>query len=138
MKKWMPDQRKQRQEGWTLIEVLMAIIILCVGILAVGTMQISAIRGNFTGGNTSIALTLASQKMEHLLNTSYTDAQLAAGAHTEPVSDSGLVGAGGFFTRNWTIADTVTGPNNWPMMKEITVAVRWQNHSVNIQSMRRP
>lgn len=117
----------------------MAIIILCVGILAVGTMQISAIRGNFMGGNTSIALTLASQKMEDLLNRSYTDAELVAGAHApETVSDSGVVGAGGFFTRNWTIADTVTGPANWPMMKEITVAVRWQNHSVNIQSMRRP
>lgn len=134
----MPHQRKQRQEGWTLIEVLMAIIILCVGILAVGTMQISAIRGNFMGGNTSIALTLASQKMEDLLNVSYTHTDLSAGAHTEQVSDSGFVGAGGFFQRNWTVSDTVTGPANWPIMKEITVAVRWQNHSVNVQSMRRP
>jgi len=136
MKKWMRDERKKRQEGWTLIEVLMAIAILCVGILAVGTMQISAIRGNFMGGNTSIALSLASQKMEDLLNRNYTDAELVAGAHTEQVSDSGFVGAGGFFQRNWTIAD-ISGA--WPMMKEITVTVRWQNqHSVNIQSMRRP
>jgi len=114
----------------------MAIIILCVGILAVGTMQISAIRGNFMGGNTSIAMTLASQKMEDLLNRSYTDAELVAGAHTEQVSDSGFVGAGGFFTRNWTINDR---SGAWPIMKEITVTVRWENqHSVNIQSMRRP
>ena len=64
MKSVIHGKNKGKQEGWTLIEVLVAIVILCVGLLAVGTMQISAIRGNFMGGNTSIALTLASQKME--------------------------------------------------------------------------
>jgi type IV pilus modification protein PilV len=128
------------QEGFTLIEVLIAVVILCVGLLAVGTMQISAIRGNFMGSNTSIALTLASEKMEDLLNRNYTDAALANGAHTEQVSDSGVVGAGGFYQRNWNIADTVTGASNWPTMKQMTVTVNWQGnrHSVNIQSMRRP
>lgn len=139
MKKLMLDGMKQRQEGWTLIEVLIAVAILCVGLLAVGTMQISAIRGNFMGSNTSIALTLAGEKMEDLLNRNYADAALANGAHTEQVTDGGVVGVGGFYQRNWNIADTVTGTNNWPMMKEMIVTVRWQNrHSVNIQSMRRP
>jgi type IV pilus assembly protein PilV len=63
----------RRQEGWTLIEILIAIVVLTVGLLAVGTMQISAIRGNFMGGNTSIALTLASEKMEDLINRDYDD-----------------------------------------------------------------
>ena len=133
-------KNKGKQEGWTLIEVLVAIVILCVGLLAVGTMQISAIRGNFMGGNTSIALTLASQKMEDLLNRNYTDAALANGAHTEQVSDSGVVAAGGFYRRDWTITDTVTGASNWPTMKEITIIVSWEGnrHRVTISSMRRP
>jgi type IV pilus assembly protein PilV len=128
------------QNGWTLIEVLVAVVILTVGLLAVGTMQISAIRGNFMGGNTSIALTLASEKMEDLLNRNYTDAALANGAHTEQVRDSGVVGAGGFYQRNWNIADTVTGTNNWPTMKQMTVTVNWEGnrHRVTISSMRRP
>ena len=53
---------EEKNEGWTLIEVLIAIVILTVGLLGVGSMQISAIRGNFMSGNTSIALTLASEK----------------------------------------------------------------------------
>jgi len=140
MKSVIHGKNKGKQEGWTLIEVLVAIVILCVGLLAVGTMQISAIRGNFMGGNTSIALTLASQKMEDLLNRNYTDAALANGAHTEQVSDSGVVAAGGFYRRDWTITDTVTGASNWPTMKEITIIVSWEGnrHRITISSMRRP
>ena len=140
MKSVIHGKNKGKQEGWTLIEVLVAIVILCVGLLAVGTMQISAIRGNFMGGNTSIALTLASQKMEDLLNRNYTDAALANGAHTEQVSDSGVVAAGGFYRRDWSITDTVTGASNWPTMKEITIIVSWEGnrHRITISSMRRP
>ena len=140
MKSVIHGKSKGKQEGWTLIEVLVAIVVLCVGLLAVGTMQISAIRGNFMGGNTSIALTLASEKMEDLLNRNYTDAALASGGHTEQVSDSGVVAAGGFYRRAWTITDTVTGASNWPTMKEIIITVSWENnkHRVTISSMRRP
>ena len=140
MKIVIHGKNKGKQEGWTLIEVLVAIVILCVGLLAVGTMQISAIRGNFMGGNTSIALTLASEKMEDLLNRNYTDAALASGGHTEQVRDSGIVAAGGFYRRDWTITDTVTGASNWPTMKEITIIVSWEGnrHRITISSMRRP
>ena len=65
--------------GFTLIEVLVAIVILVFGLLAVGSMQIAAIRGNFMGGNTSIALSLAGEKMEDLLNKDFTHADLNDG-----------------------------------------------------------
>jgi prepilin-type N-terminal cleavage/methylation domain-containing protein len=141
----------RRQEGWTLIEILIAIVVLTVGLLAVGTMQISAIRGNFMGGNTSIALTLASEKMEDLINRNYDDpvlndsnaanngdlSSIANIDWEENVTDAGTIGAGGFYRRIWNIADTATP---WPDMKEITVIVTWENdrHRVALSSMRRP
>jgi type II secretory pathway pseudopilin PulG len=141
----------RRKEGWTLIEILIAIVVLTFGLLAVGTMQISAIRGNFMGGNTSIALTLASEKMEDLINRDYDDpvlddsnaanngdlSSIANIDWEEDVTDAGTVGAGGFYRRIWNIADTVTP---WPEMKEITVIVTWENdrHRVALSSMRRP
>jgi type IV pilus assembly protein PilV len=145
------EKEQERQEGWTLIEVLVAIVILTVGLLAVGTMQISAIKGNFMSGNTSIALTLASEKMEDLFNRDYSDAVLADTAtgndanltsiagtdHEENVSEDGTVGAGGFYRRIWNIADTATP---MPTMKEISVIVTWENnrHRIIVSSMRRP
>ena len=129
---------RKKQQGWTLIEVLVAVVILTVGLLAVGTMQISAIRGNFMGGNTSIALTLASQKMEDLINRDYNDPELNAGTHQEQVSDSGVTGAG-FYQRTWEVTDSSTLSGDWPTMKEIVVRVSWQNdsHRVTLRSMRR-
>jgi prepilin-type N-terminal cleavage/methylation domain-containing protein len=141
MKTRMLNEKNRRQEGWTLIEILVAIVVLTVGLLAVGTMQISAIRGNFMGGNTSIALTLASQKMEDLFNRDYEADDLVAGLHEENVSDSGVVDTGGFYRRTWDISDMAADMTDpWPIMKEITVVVTWENdrHRVNLRSMRRP
>jgi type IV pilus modification protein PilV len=135
--------------GFTLIEVLIAIVILTVGLLAVGTMQISAIRGNFMGGNTSIALSLASEKMEDLLNKDFNHADLSDGVsannsalssttsvdHQENISEEGVVGTGAFYRRIWNIADQSSPPS-----KSIRVIVTWENnkHRITIASIKRP
>jgi type IV pilus modification protein PilV len=135
--------------GFTLIEVLIAIVILTVGLLAVGSMQISAIRGNFMGGNTSIALSLASEKMEDLLNRDYNHADLSDSNtgnngtlssitsfdQQEYISEEGVVGAGGFYRRISNIANQSS-----PTTKSVMVIVTWENnrHRVSIASIKRP
>lgn len=132
--------RLGKHEGWTLVEVLVAVLILTVGLLAGGAMQISAIHGNSMAGNTTIALTLASRKMEDLLNRNYSDSQLDAGAHgPEQVSDSGAAGSG-FYRRTWNVIDSSSLSGDWPEVKQITVTVAGENnrHRVTLSSMRRP
>jgi prepilin-type N-terminal cleavage/methylation domain-containing protein len=147
MKKHFAQDRKSRDEGFTLIEVLIALVILTVGLLAVGTMQISAIRGNFMGGNTSTALSLASEKMEELLNTAYNHADLSDGEsgnntnlssidsvdHQVELSEEGVVGTGGFYRMIWNIAD-----QSAPTTKNVMVIVTWENnrHRVSIASVK--
>src|SRR5512136_1546876 len=111
MNKHFAQDRKNKEQGFTLIEVLVAVVILVFGLLAVGSMQISAIRGNFMGGNTSIALSLASEKMEDLLNKDFSHADLADSVtgnngtlssttsvdHQENISEEGVVGASAFY-----------------------------------------
>ena len=65
--------------GFTLVEMIMAICILCVVLLAVGTMQNSAIRGNHLGYNVTESTTLAQDRLEWLMMRSYTDAALNTG-----------------------------------------------------------
>jgi len=137
--------------GFTLIEVLIAIVILTFGLLAVGSMQVSAIRGNFMGGNTSIALSLASQKMEDLLNKDFNHADLTDSKtgnngnlstivtgqtdHEERVSEEGVVGASGFYRRIWNIANQTS-----PSSRSVMVIVTWESnkHRVSIASIKRP
>ena len=99
-------------------------------------MQISAIRGNFMSGNTSMAISLASEKMEDLLNRSnYSgDPDLTAGAHApEPISKAGVVGASGLYSRSWTVTDQTS-----PTRKHLVVTVSWENnkHRVSIASIK--
>jgi type IV pilus modification protein PilV len=143
------DKPAGSMPGFTLIEVMVAIVILMFGLLAVGSMQISAMRGNFMGGNTSIALSLASQKMEDILNRDFNNADLADSNtsnndngslsstssvdHQEYVSEDGAVGAGGFYRRIWNIANETS-----PARKSIVVIVTWQNnrHRISIESIK--
>jgi len=146
----MGNTASVRQQGFTLIEVMIAIAILTVGLLAAAKMQVSAIQGNYFSSNTSTALSLAEQKMEDLLGKVYTDAALA---DTQPgnngnllslatkdheelkVNEEGVAG-GGIYHRVWNVAD------NDPITdtKTITILVTWggnDQHQVSLSCIKR-
>jgi len=56
-----------QQNGFTLIEVLIAIVLLSVGILAAASMQISALGGNHLATRTTTASSLAAAAIEELM-----------------------------------------------------------------------
>ena len=136
------------QMGFTIIEILIAISILTVGLLAVATMQVSAIRGNNLSDNVTIALALAEDKMESLMITDYSDPDLQdteAGNNTnltsittidhEELNIDETGAAGGDFRRIWNIADNEPITSN----KTISIIVTWNNgqHKVVISSIKR-
>ena len=57
--------------GFTLIEVLIAITVFAIGILAVITMQTSGVSGNARAQRISNATSKAADQMEILLSTAY-------------------------------------------------------------------
>lgn len=64
---------KRRERGFTLIEVMVAIAILSFGILAVATMQTSAMRANYKGYRLTEAITLAQDRIEYLATQPFDD-----------------------------------------------------------------
>jgi len=118
------------KSGFTLLEVLIAISILTVGLLGVAQMQIMGIQGNYFSGNTTTALTLAEEKMEDLLGTSYIN--VISGNDANPIDETGQ--AGGIYTRTWIVA------NNTPIIdtKTVTVNVSWDNasHQVSLSCIK--
>ena len=106
--------------GFTLLEVLFAIVIVAVGLLAVAHMQLTAVQGNRAGGNLSVATHLAEQELERLKASSFDGPDLAPGNHADPnnpVNSSG--NSGGIFTREWLVEDYKTSS------KRITITVSW-------------
>ena len=64
-------KRVKQEEGYTLVEVLIALGILGFGLLAVATMQVTAIKTNSRASGLSQGLTLAQAKAEELMNLPY-------------------------------------------------------------------
>jgi type IV pilus assembly protein PilV len=89
----------QKDQGFTLIEVLIAITIFAVGLLAVAAMQTSAITVNSTADQITTRMTWAQDKIEELMALPYTDSQLqAAGSPFQETTSDG-------YTVSWTVTD---------------------------------
>lgn len=57
-----------KNKGFTLVEVMIAIVVLSVALLALAGLQIVSIRGNSFGNRMTEALTLAKDLMEEMKN----------------------------------------------------------------------
>ncbi len=102
--------RLKKQDGFTLIEVLIAVTIFAVGLLAIAAMQTSAIRMNSTGNRLTELSTLGIDKFEQLMSQPYS--QLVTGV--DPVTPDGYTVSWGvqpnFLTMDTsTLTITVTG-----------------------------
>ena len=75
-----------KNEGFTILEILIAITILAFGLLAIATMQVSSIKGNAQAIGITEGITLAQDKAEELTRLAYDDALL-----TDTTDDGGRV-----------------------------------------------
>ena len=82
-------KKMRNDEGYTLIEVLIAIAILSIGLLAIATMQVSSIRVNDTARRMTRRATIAQDRLEYLMSVKYTHAVLTSGSHTDGSAPSG-------------------------------------------------
>lgn len=113
------------REGFTLLEVLIAITILSIGLLGLAGMSTTAIRFNYYNKNRTIADTLAQRKMEELKRMALSTALTNADNTTENDIDENGVGGNGIFTRNVTV---VGGAGELTIL---TVTVIWTDNSAH-------
>jgi len=59
------------EAGFTLIEVIVALAILTIGILAVNAMQTAAVKGNMAASDITIASTWAADRVEQIFGMEY-------------------------------------------------------------------
>jgi len=111
--------RGKHEQGFTLIELLIAVSILSAGLLALGSMQVSAITANAHSANVTQGSTLAADRLEKLLALPYTHADLSSGAHVDPNPPAGR-------TVRWNIVDDAPLANT----KTITLTVQWTDHEI--------
>ncbi len=67
------DPGKKFQDGFTLIEIMIAITVFAIGLLAINIMQTTSIKGNSAAKWNSLRTNLASDQIEGFMVTSYDD-----------------------------------------------------------------
>ena len=104
----------QRQSGFTLIEALIALVVLSLGLF--GLMQIQTRVMTETGDSKTrtAAVNIAQEKLEELRNGNY--GAVVSGTDTVVAATGGT----SVFTRSWT----VTSKTN-PKYKEVSIIASW-------------
>jgi len=96
-------KKKCTDQGFTLLEVLIAMSIFAIGILGVASMQISAINGNASARMHTEAGTWAADRVERLMAVPYNHTDLDDSAASNPHQANE-----GVYTIEWTVDPPVS------------------------------
>jgi len=123
------------REGFTLLEVMIALSILAVGLLGVIGMFATSSGGNSQGRNMTEASQLAQSELDRLTNIEEYN-NLAVGTSATETGLKFDTSSNRSFSRNYTVFEPKTSLN----LKLITVNVEWvtkgQTHRVVMSSLR--
>jgi type IV pilus assembly protein PilV len=105
--------------GFSLIELLIAMCIMALGMLAAASMQYSAVRNNTTGNTATQANMLAKATLEMLKSQDIESTVLAVGDYVDPGPVDANGDPGGIYNRSWRIDPLGTST------RRISVTVGW-------------
>lgn len=122
---------KDNNQGFTLIEVMIALAIFAIGILGIFTMQMTAIKGNASARGVTENYLSGMDKVEELMARPFNDPLLdAGGPYTLAATADGIdndgdgtvdeTGESGYISLQWQVQDDVMWGQN---IKLVTVTV---------------
>ena len=123
------NERIEKQGGFSLIEVLIAVVFLAIGVLAMAGLQVTSVRGNYFSNNLMQATYVAQDRLEFLKNLPFNSSQLNANNY----NDGNTTVSGIVFNRSYTVVDNVNG------YKRITYVVTWNDgvgHNITFSTVR--
>ena len=115
-----PNREGRGQRGSSLIEMMVALTVLAIGVLAVAQLFPAGSRSQVRDRLRTEASQLAREKIEQLEVADWTDADLASGRH--PAGGAEKLGAVGALGRYYDVEPMAAPLDN---LKQVTVHVTW-------------
>lgn len=124
----MKMQHRHNQHGFTLIEALVAIVVLAIGMLGSSRMTVSMITVHTANERLANASALLQDRMERLKESGY-----AGSATVSSTEAYGTIPQYSAYKRVTSVAVDTPATN----MKTVTVTVSWQNdqHALNASTI---
>ena len=116
--------RSKKSKGFSLIEVLIALVILAIALLALAGLMVQTTNSNSWGSHLTEASTFAQDKLEELRMTRW--------ANLISDTDVRIGSTGTNYTRTWTVATNGTGN-----LRTVRISISWTdktNHTITILS----
>jgi len=140
MKTHKPQNKtfQKNQRGFTLVETMIAALIMMVGALGVCSLFLYSTQNNIGGGDRALAMAVAQQQLERIRSVSFEDATLNVGTTTSAVRTG---------ERNYTVQKVVANEMNTngtsKQLKRITIRVTpnmggpsWSRNTVELVTLR--
>ncbi len=111
--------REAGERGTSLAELMIALVVLSIGMLAVAQLFPAGSRGQMQDKMISTANYYAQQKIEELINVSWSDPTLTVGRHPAVATSDEVLGP---LTRHYDVSLLNPPLDN---LKKVTVTVAW-------------
>ena len=121
-------RRLAKSNGFSLIEVLIALVILSISLLALAGLMATTTRNNSYGGHLTEAVTFAQQRLEQFRVAPYATLVTPFAPVTQTGVPSGIP-----YSINWVVV-----PNAGDTLRRITITIGWNDgiaHSFSIATV---
>src|SRR4030042_803583 len=115
--------------GFSLIEILIAIVILSISLLGLAALMVTTTQNNSFGAHMSEATTFAQDMLERLRVSPWE--KVVSGKDPLPIAGS----TGINYDRNWVVSPNPISPND--TLRTVTITVKWNDktdHSISVLS----
>src|SRR5262245_30102598 len=119
------ENQNENQKGFSLIEMMIASMVLLIGVISVGSLIGYAISSNFSSKNNTIATAAAERQMEQLRSLTFDS--LVAGGNT--LDSNGNITFTGSAVSGYSATVSLTDSDQ--IGKTVSYDVRWNVASVN-------
>jgi prepilin-type N-terminal cleavage/methylation domain-containing protein len=122
------QKAKIKPQGFSLIELLIALVILSISFLGLASLMVQTTNNNSFGYSMTEAAIFAQDQLENFKTTPW--------ANVVTGNDVRQGSTGTNYTRRWVVVPNIAPPND--TVKEITITIGWNdkaNHSVDFRSV---
>jgi prepilin-type N-terminal cleavage/methylation domain-containing protein len=122
-------QVAKSERGSTLIELMVALVVLSIGLLAVAQLFPAGARSQVQDRMITVANYYAQEKIERLTSLDWSHPELAVGRH--PITGAEALGANGAWSRIYDVAVMAAPLDN---LKKVNVTVWWKNGRDSVET----